>query len=73
MSPFPPTEPEHIAAYDDAEVFAGYAEWRPDDPAPGANRSEGYRWGWTNSARDRAKADDGHDAVRHAYLRSVRP
>ncbi len=70
---FPPAAPEHIDAYDPADVFAGYAEWRADDPAPGPNRSEGYRWGWLNCARDHSGKDDGHDTVRHAYLRSLRP
>lgn len=61
---FPPRSTQDVDAYDFNEIIAGYSEWRATDPIPGDNRSEGYRWGWMNGTRDRAKVNDGFDHVR---------
>jgi hypothetical protein len=67
---FPPRNEWDIAAYDTDEVVSGYREWRPDEPAPGDNRSPAYRWGWTNARRDRfyRTEDDGFSPIRQAYI-----
>jgi len=65
---FPPRDDWDVAAYDTDEVVAGYREHRPDDPAPGDNRSPAYRWGWANCRRDMTHEPDGLDGVRHAYI-----
>ena len=72
MTTFPPTEWWHIFEYDDDEIVAGYRDYRPGDPEPGANHSDGYRWGWINGRKDTTHAPDGYEPVRYAYIRNAR-
>lgn len=65
---YPPRSARDIAAYDQTECEAGYLDCRPNDPAPGENRSPAFRWGWANRCRDRSREDDGFDAMRRAYF-----
>lgn len=68
---FPPRSAEEIDAYDDAELLAGFMEYRSDDPFPGENRTAAYRWGWQNGHYDHGN-DDGYGALRHAAIQMRR-
>lgn len=65
---FPPRTPADIDAYPESDLVDGYLSYERRDPEPGPNRSPGFRWGWHNRKRDAQREDDGHDAVRHAYI-----
>lgn len=67
MATFPPATWQDIFAYPDDDVIAGYREYRPNEPEPGANHAPGYRWGWANRKRDATGEDDGYSAVRSQY------
>lgn len=67
---FPPKHWTDIDTYDHEEVVAGYRSYRRDDPKPGANHSDGFRWGWQNGFYDHNSGeDDGFQAIRFAYIR----
>lgn len=68
VATFPPRTELDVEVYLMDEVVSGYLDQEPGDPAPGPNHSPGYRWGWTNRARDRQPHDDGFDAIRHAHI-----
>ena len=71
-SAYPPRCAEDIHAYDGKETVAGYSEYCPSDPFPGANRSPAYRWGWQNCHRDNGHEDD-YDWLRYDYIRRFLP
>lgn len=62
-SVFPPRNVDDILMYDDAELLAGFMEFRKDEPMPGENRHPAYRWGWQNAFRDRV-GPDPYDEIR---------
>lgn len=68
---FPPKTWIEIFEYDDDEIVAGYREYRPEDPMPGENRSDGYRWGWANRKKDNTGIEDGYEPVRREFIRSM--
>lgn len=39
-----------LDSLDDDEIVAGYREWTPDTPEPGANRGRAYWHGWRNAS-----------------------
>jgi hypothetical protein len=61
---FPPASSVDVFFYSDDEIVAGYRDYRPRDPEPGANRSPGYRWGWSNARYDRTGQDGGLASIR---------
>lgn len=65
---FPPRDEWEVLAYDVDEMVAGYREYRPDDPEPGANRSPAYRWGWANRRKDSTGEPDGFEEIRQAFI-----
>lgn len=65
---FPPTRWQDIEAYDHDEVVEGFLSHERDDPVPGPNHSDGFRWGWLNAHRDRMGGDDGFDHFRRIYI-----
>lgn len=69
---FPPRDVWDIAAYDEEELVAGYRDYRPDDPPPGANHSPAYRWGWTNRRRDMTHLCDGFESLRYEFIQMTR-
>lgn len=72
VAPFPPRTAWDIAVYDQDECVAGYRDYRPDDPPPGANHSPAYRWGWTNRRRDITGASDGFEGLRYEFFQMTR-
>jgi len=68
---FPPRSIEEIEAYDEAEVFDGYAYYSADDPEPGPNRSAAFRWGWDGARFDRMPRPetDPHYSMRREAAR----
>jgi hypothetical protein len=66
--PFPPRDAWDVASYDLDECVAGYRDYRPDDPAPGANHSPAYRWGWINRRKDTTREPDGFEHIRSAFI-----
>lgn len=74
---FPPSSWQDVEDYDHAEVVAGYLSYRRDDPKPGPNHSDGFRWGWQNgfadhNYRDLENGDDGFRSIRFAYIAARR-
>jgi hypothetical protein len=66
---FPPRDKWDVAAYETDELVAGYREYRPSDPEPGANRrSPAYRWGWVNRRKDSTCIPDGFEGIRSEYI-----
>lgn len=43
---------------DDAEIVAGYRDFRPGDPEPGENRGRAYWHGWRNRKADHERNPD---------------
>lgn len=69
---FPPRDEWDVAAYPTDDVVEGYRDHCISDPAPGENRSPGYRWGWANARKDASCQWDGFEDIRFAYIRMVR-
>lgn len=67
-----------LETLDEAEIIAGYREWREGDPEPGPNRGRAYWHGWRNAMIDRGKREPdeaarrlAHDAVVSGWLKRV--
>lgn len=71
---FPPASWEDIDGYEHAEVVDGYMAYARGDLPPGANHSDGFRWGWQNGFYDHnyREGDDGYCAIRFAYIAARR-
>lgn len=69
---FPPRHWMDVYAYPDDDVTDGYREASPREPAPGDNRSPGYRWGWANGIKDATHQNDGLDGIRYEFIRQMR-
>lgn len=65
---FPPRDEWDIAAYPADDIVAGYWDHNINDPAPGDNRSPGFRWGWMNARKDATHQRDGFEQIRRNYI-----
>jgi hypothetical protein len=69
---FPPRSADDVFFYEGLDIVEGYRDYTPGDPEPGANRSPGYRWGWSNAHYDCTGNDGGLGRVRAAAAREAK-